>query len=95
MKFLKTEHESIKRLIEESNHDYASFSFIKRKGRLHIYYKNQEPSLSFYRKKETSIDASGFTERTLFDLQTDVKKGTVGKWDDVLKVVQVWLDSIP
>jgi len=94
MKFLPSEHKDIKTLIAQQNLDLNDFSFVKRKGRLHIYYKNQEPSFSFFRTVETNLVGNSFEEHTLFKISIETELGIVRSWKEVLLMINNWLTSL-
>jgi len=94
MKFLPSEHKDITTLIAQQNLDLNDFSFVKRKGRLHIYYKNQEPSFSFFRTDETNLVGNNFEEHTLFKISIETELGIVRSWNEVLLMINNWLTSL-
>jgi hypothetical protein len=94
MKFRPSEHKDITKIIERHNLDLKDFSFVKRKGRLHIHYKNQDPSFSFFRTIETKLVGNRFEEITLFKVSIQTELGIVRSWEEVLLMVNNWLTSL-
>lgn len=95
MKFLESEHKAIKAAIEASPLPYEAFTFVKRRGRLHIQFGKQQPVFTFHRKKETKLnDQLKWDETTTYELGMAANRQTVTTWEDVMEAFSSWLDEI-
>ncbi|MBN4071430.1 hypothetical protein JYT72_02850 [Crocinitomix catalasitica] len=84
MKFLKSEYDSVKNLIDEKGHDYSEFSFVKKRGTLNIIWAQKEEPFKFYRKKETVINENMQFEEKLTYFLGAQKEIAVDSWEEVL-----------
>ena len=91
MKFLKSEYDSIKNVIENEGLEYEKFSFTKKRGMLHIQHENRTDSFIFFRKKESVFNEKmKFEEKTTYFVGS--KKGLeLSKWENVLTEFKKWL----
>ena len=88
MKFLTTEYKAVRSLIEASRLKYEDFTFVKKRGKLHMLYKG-EVQLAFYRKTETRLNEQRQWERlTTFTVYRGKDAETFKSWNDVLKAFE-------
>jgi len=91
MKFLKSEYNSIKELIETGEHDYSKFSFVKKKGCLNVIWEGKNEPFIFFRKKETVLnDNMQFEDRLTYFLGPK-KEIEVSNWEEVLRYFKAFL----
>ena len=84
MKFLKSEYDSLKLIIESSGLNYADFSFVKKRGVLNVIWTESESPFSFYRKKETVINEQMQFEEKVRYFVGPKKEKVLENWEQVL-----------
>jgi len=95
MKFLVKEHTAFKTAIEEKGLRIDDFSFVKKRGKLHVNYKKESNPFVFYRKKETQLnDNLQWSEQISYFIFLPQKAGPLNNWDEVVKAFQGWLKSL-
>ncbi len=92
MRFLDEEYQSIKSTIEELDLDFESFSFVKKKGHLHVVDNNNN-SFSYFRRSETRLSESGEWVEITFYMVNGNKDKLIDSWDKVLELIKKWLTS--
>lgn len=95
MKFLPSEYQSIKAAIETVGLPYTSFSFVKRKGRLHVHFEAHNQPFIFFRKVETRLDESRqWTKHTVYLIGPKAKQQELSSWLEVMSAFEHWLQSL-
>ena len=92
MKFRQSEYDSIKALIEACDLDYSEFSFVKKRGKLHIHWSKKEDPFVFYRTVGTTIEGGQFVEKTeyLIGPKKEIKRDS---WEEVLSEIKIFLTA--
>lgn len=95
MKFLPAEYTAVKAAIETSGLPYTSFSFVKRRGRLHIQYQDQPGTFVFFRKSGTHLDESKqWKKTTTYHVGIGAGQQEFETWSEVLREFSTWLASL-
>ena len=92
MKFLASEHSSIKALIESNELNMEDFAFVKRHGKLYIRYKESDSEFVLHRKTETVLDTNNnWDKKDTYQLFEPVQLNGIRDWKVVLKELEKWL----
>ena len=94
MRFLQSEHDAFKALIDSSSFDYASFTFHKKKGWLRISQPSKVSTFRFHRKEESSLDNNGkWIDTKSYFIEVNKEKKEVQVFDEVIVEFKTWLES--
>lgn len=95
MKFLESERKDVLKVIEESGLKPEEFSFLKRKGRMHIQYPGQTDFVYFRRKSAYIVDGNRFERGNSYELEMAGQTLPMERWEDVREVFASWVSRIP
>ena len=91
MKFLESERKDVLMAISKAGLNTESFTFIKRKGRIHIQYLGKDDFV-FFRRKETLLTTDKTWEKGVsYLLEMQGVSIPMSSWKDVLQVFEKWL----
>jgi hypothetical protein len=92
MRFLPHEHAAITQALEAHGVDLREVLFVKRRGRLHVQLRGRKDTFAFFRKKSTSLDASGrWVHRVDYFIGNADTKGEGVTWEAVKEAFDAWL----
>ena len=92
MKFLPSEHQAFKTLIERSDFAYDTFSFVKKKGWLNIDHENLLHTFRFHRRDEERLDDAGkWTDSKTYSVNIGQETMTMEAFEGVLTAFERWL----
>ena len=95
MRFLPYESEGMQAEIEAHCFAYADFKFIKRQGKLHVFYQKNRLPFKFFRKESTHLSSNGkWEKRTVYSIFDGSKPREVEGWLGVIDSFQVWLKNL-
>ena len=97
MKFPKYHHDTVQKLIAEVGLSLPDFSFIKRKGWIHLVHKPREKSLAYFNKKEThlNIETQDWEHSSYFKIKIDKEKEyKVDNIDLLFVEIKRWLKTL-
>lgn len=94
MKFLESERKDVLKAIEESGLAIEQFTFIKRKGRMHIQHPQQEDFVYFRRKAASLVNGNQFERSSTYELQMSGQTIPMDNWQDVVQVFRAWLTKL-
>jgi len=66
MRFLQSEYKPIIQAIEAAGLEESDFSFVKKRGKLHINHLAKNRSFHFFRKTETVLNSNLQWEKSVF-----------------------------
>lgn len=92
MRFLPLEYQDIKSAMLSAGLQENDFRSVKRQGKLHLYYKDNEVPFKFFRKKETRISPNGKWENaTIYLIYEDGQASEAEGWEGVMEAFREWL----
>jgi len=94
MKFLEFERRDMLAAIEHNGFKIEDFSFLKRKGRMHIQYPHQDDFVYFRRKRASLVNGNQFERGSSYELQMEGQTIPMDSWKDVCQVFESWLSRI-
>ena len=95
MKFLLHEHEAITEAISNANRKAADFSFVKKRGKLHIVCDANQESFVFYRKSETILNGLNQWEKvSTYILHQPLPKRNIESWEVMMVLFKEWLTEL-
>ncbi|MBL4625333.1 MAG: hypothetical protein JKY42_09375 [Flavobacteriales bacterium] len=95
MKFLESEHADVVRVIETKGFNSSAFSFVKKKGMLHISHASAMADFMFFRKTETKLNSTlKWTNKTYYFISKSRKTDSQLKWKSVLNSFENWLNQL-
>lgn len=95
MRFLPHESDDFQREIVAHGFNADDFRFVKRQGKLHVFFKQHPLPFKFFRKESTQLDAKGKWEKETFYLLFEGGKTTeVKEWESVKSAFQNWLKDL-
>ena len=73
------------------------FSYVKRKGRIHICYPLGDTHFAYLRKKETLLDpvTKQWKHHEFFKVHIKNQKETDMSWEELMGHFKGWLSSLP
>jgi len=94
MKFLPEEHTAVSEALATSGIPRDSFSFVKKKGYLHILHQGGHEFV-FFRKKETKLNEHlQWVDLTNYYLVEGRKKTLLPSWEAVMVEFRQWLANL-
>lgn len=93
MKFLKSEYDAFRRIIEETGHAYDKFSFVKKRGKLNVKQKDWSNEFVFFRKKESILNENQQFEDKITYILGNNDELILSTWEDVESEFKKWLRS--
>lgn len=91
MKFRQAEYQAFKRIIDSSPIPYEEFSFVKKRGRLHV--KRGEMVFAFHRRNEVGIVDGNFVDTEYYDTWIEKDLIRVSSWQEVESRFVEWITS--
>lgn len=93
MKFLQQEYKGLKRLIDSSSLRYRDFRFVKRRGRIHVFYKSDPSAFVFFRRKVSEIRDGNFVNDIRYEQDAPVRE-VYRSLDEMLEAFSRWLEDL-
>ena len=97
MKFLAHHRKDVTNLIDKHQMDQLAFSYVKKKGRIHIIHESSGNHFAYLRKKETAINETShqWEEKTYYKVQKNQEKEEVlNSWELVMLDFEEWLRAV-
>ena len=96
MRFLQSEYKPIIAAIKSAGFEENDFSFVKKRGTLHINHLAKGVSFHFFRKTETILNAEKKWEKAVSYRYGSKKKEVIPAkdWEEVFKAFTKWLESV-
>ena len=86
------EHKVLLKLIGEKGLDPKSFSFSKKRGVLHISHPDKEEAFTFYRKKQTRLNAAKqWVDQESYYFNLPHRGAKEISWEEVCRAFSEWL----
>jgi hypothetical protein len=97
MKFTKTQHYNVLKVIQEAKRSAEEFSFVKRKGRINIIENRSQNSFVYFKKETAKFDPD--TQRLVSGayflvFHSDMKEQSFPSFEDVIFSLGGWLKKI-
>lgn len=93
MKFLESERKDVLAAIDRAGQESDSFTFLKRKGRVHIQYKAKEDFVFFRRKETVLTSEQAWKKEVSYLLEMQGVSIPMPSWNDVLQIFEKWLTT--
>ena len=96
MKFLAKEYRPIQESLEKMGFSMNDFQFVKKRGKLHIFFGSHENNaFVFYRKSETVLDENKQWQKlTVYIQYSPIPERVYTDWKQVLANFEGWLRSL-
>ena len=95
MRFLAAEYRPIQNAITQSGRTLDEFSFVKKRGKLHVFHPGAKEPFVFFRKTTTQLnDQKQWEKRVTYLLYGGGVSIPLDRWEAVLEVFQTWLDQL-
>lgn len=93
MRILPFEQKAIHEAIGKAGLELTDFRFVKRQGKLHIFYKDKQEFFKYFRKKETKLVDGKWEDRMYYVLYPNGNEQVVDEWQDVFNAFETWLSQ--
>lgn len=96
MKFLEAHRKEIYNSMAEFGFQQDDFSYVKRRGRIHIQYEPADTYFAYLRKKETRLDpeTKQWAHHEYYKVHIKNNKETDQSWENLIKHFRKWLESL-
>ncbi|MEL6194794.1 MAG: hypothetical protein AAFR66_22225, partial [Bacteroidota bacterium] len=84
----------VEKMIQQGR-DPEAFSFFKKRGLLHIQSQDKKYTFTFFRKKETILNAQKqWEKKETYFLSLPSKGNEPISWEEVISTFEKWLESV-
>lgn len=90
MKFLMSEQKTLVAALESAGLTNDDYSFVKRKGRVHVQIEGKE-DFTFFRRKLANLANNQFEKSHSYEVAMHGHVIPVNSWEEVLEVFRAWL----